>query len=72
MNNVPYAKNEYSYSLKNYAKIDNSLSEAQEAIGESSNIAQQCLSLSYNDYGEDINKMISDYVCILSVLAQVA
>lgn len=72
VNNIPYAKNSYSYSLKNYAKIDNKLAEAQTAIGESSNIAQQCLSLSYNDYGEDANKMIRDYVCILSVLAQVA
>lgn len=72
VNNIPYAKNDYSYSLKNYAKIDNNLAEAQTAIGESSNIAQQCLSLTYNDYGEENNKMIDDNVCILSVVAQCA
>ena len=72
VNNIPYAKNSYSYSLENYARIDNSLAQAQTAIGESSNIAQQCLSLTYNDYGEETNKMLGDYVCILSVVAQCA
>ena len=68
VNNIPYAKNEYSYSLKNYALIDNNLAAAQTAIGESSNIAQQCLTLTYNKK----DQVYYDYVCILSVLAQCA
>ena len=68
VNNIPYAKNTYSYSLKNYTKIDNLLASAQTAIGESSNIAQQCLTLTYN-YDD---KLFYDYVCILSVVAQCA
>ena len=58
-------KNSYDYSLENFAHIDNNLSAAQLAIGESSNLAQVCLTYTYNF--ED-QKYI-DYVCILSVLA---
>lgn len=48
--------------------MDNSLAAAQRAIGESSNLAQICLTYTYN-YPDQ--KYIN-YVCILSVLAQVA
>ena len=68
VNNIPKEKNSYSLSLKNYAAIDNNLAAAQLAIGESSNLAQICLTYTYNF--ED--KKYKDYVCILSVLAQVA
>jgi hypothetical protein len=44
------------------------LAAAQLAIGESSNLAQICLTYTYNF--ED--QKFDDYVCILSVLAQVA
>lgn len=68
VNNIPKEKNSYSLSLENYAAIDNNLSAAQLAIGESSNLAQVCLTYTYNF--ED--QKYKDYVCILSVLAQVA
>ena len=68
VNNIPKEKNSYSLSLENYAAIDNNLAAAQLAIGESSNLAQICLTYTYNF---DDQKYI-DYVCILSVLAQVA
>lgn len=68
VNNIPKEKNSYDYSLENYAKIDNNLAAAQSAIGESSNLAQVCLTYTYNF--ED--QKYQDYVCILSVLAQVA
>lgn len=68
VNNIPKEKNSYSLSLKNYAIIDNNLSAAQLAIGESSNLAQVCLTYTYNFDDQKYN----DYVCILSVLAQVA
>lgn len=58
-------KNHYDYSLENYAAIDNNLMAAQLAIGESSNLAQICLTYTYNF--ED--QKYQDYVCILSVLA---
>ena len=61
-------KNTYSNTLKNFSIIDNNLAASQLTIGESSNLAQICLSYSYNF--ED--KKYQDYVCILSVLAQVA
>ena len=68
VNNIPKEKNSYNYSLLNYANIDNNLAAAQLAIGESSNLAQICLTYTYNFD----DKKYDDYVCILSVLAQVA
>ena len=68
MNNIPKSKNKYDNTMLNYALIDNKLASAQLAIGESSNLAQLALSYSYNF---DDKKYI-DYVCILSVIAQVA
>ena len=68
VNNIPKEKNSYVMSLENYAAIDNNLAAAQLAIGESSNLAQICLTYTYN-FSE---KKYQDYVCILSVLAQVA
>lgn len=68
VNNIPKEKNSYSLSLENYAAIDNNLAAAQLAIGESSNLAQVCLTYTYNFD----DQKYKDYVCILSVLAQVA
>lgn len=68
VNNIPKEKNSYSLSLENYAMIDNNLAAAQLAIGESSNLAQICLTYTYNFD----DQKYKDYVCILSVLAQVA
>lgn len=68
VNNIPKEKNNYSMSLENYAIIDNNLAAAQLAIGESSNLAQVCLTYTYNFD----DQKYKDYVCILSVLAQVA
>ena len=68
VNLIPKEKNIYNYSMKDFAKVDNALAAAQLAIGESSNIAQIALTYTYNF--ED--KKYQDYVCILSVLAQVA
>jgi len=68
VNNIPKEKNSYSLSLENYANIDNNLAAAQLAIGESSNLAQVCLTYTYNFD----DQKYKDYVCILSVLAQVA
>lgn len=68
VNNIPKEKNNYSNSLINYSNIDNNLAAAQLAIGESSNLAQVCLTYTYNFD----DQKYQDYVCILSVLAQVA
>lgn len=68
VNNIPKEKNSYDYSMENFAAIDNNLAAAQLAIGESSNLAQLCLTYTYNFR----DKKYQDYVCILSVLAQVA
>jgi hypothetical protein len=68
VNNIPKSKNKYDNTMLNHALIDNKLASAQLAIGESSNLAQLALSYSYNF---DDKKYI-DYVCILSVIAQVA
>lgn len=48
--------------------MDNGLAKAQGAIGESSNLAQICLTYMYNFD----DKIYEDALCILSVLAQVA
>ena len=68
VNNIPKEKNSYNNTLINYSNIDNNLAAAQLAIGESSNLAQICLTYTYNFD----DQKYTDYVCILSVLAQVA
>ena len=68
VNLVPQEKNIYNYDMRDFAKVDNSLAAAQLAIGESSNIAQLALTYTYN-YDDQKYK---DYVCILSVIAQLA
>lgn len=68
VNLIPKEKNIYNYDMKDFAKVDNALAAAQLAIGESSNIAQIALTYTYNFD----DQKFQDYVCILSVLAQVA
>ena len=68
VNNIPKEKNHYNNTLEHFANIDNNLMAAQMSIGESSNMAQLCLTYTYNFD----DKKYQDYVCILSVLAQVA
>jgi len=72
VNNIPKEKNSYDNTLLNFAKIDNNLSDAQEAIGTSSNLAQIDLTYTYNAKTDEEKKKYETYVCILSVLAQVA
>lgn len=68
VNNIPKSRKRYKNTLDDYAYIDNELAKAQIDIGESSNLAQiaQTYSATYH------NEKYQDYVCILSVLAQVA
>ena len=68
VNNIPKEKQLYHSTMLDFAMMDNSLAQAQMAIGESSNLAQLALTYTYNF--ED--KKYEDYVCILSVLAQAA
>ena len=68
VNNIPKEKNIYTNSLKDFAKIDNKLAASQGDIGGSSNLAQLALSYSYSY----LDKKFTDYVCILSVIAQAA
>lgn len=68
VNNIPKEKNCYSNTMEDYALVDNNLAKSQLAIGESSNLAQLALTYTYN-YNDPKYK---DYVCILSVLAQVS
>ena len=68
VNNIPKEKKVYDYSLENYAIIDTNLASAQDAIGESSNMAQLALTYTYNSN----ERKYQDYVCILSVIAQIS
>lgn len=68
VNNIPKSKKKYNNSLQSYSDIDNSLAHAQLAIGESSNLAQIALTYTYNF----TDQKYKNYVCILSVLAQIA
>ena len=68
VNNIPKESNKYKNTMDDYALIDNNLARSQTDIGESSNLAQIAQTYEYNF--ED--QKFSDYVCILSVLAQVA
>jgi hypothetical protein len=68
VNNIPKETNKYRNTMDDYANIDNGLAETQTIIGESSNLAQigQTYACNYPD------QKYTDYVCILSILAQVA
>lgn len=68
VNNIPMETNHYHNTLKDFAEVDNKLAAAQLAIGESSNLAQLALTYTYNLEDEKFD----DYVCILSVVAQIA
>ena len=68
VNNIPKETNRYNNTMDDYAMVDNNLAKSQLAIGESSNLAQLALTYTYNFK----NKKYIDYVCILSVLAQVS
>lgn len=69
VNNIPKEKQKYSNTLLDFAIMDNNLAHSQRAIGESSNLAQLALTYTYNFPTEH---KYEDYVCILSVLAQLA
>lgn len=68
VNNIPKEKNVYSSTMDDFAKLDNNLSNSQLDIGESSNLAQiaQTYACNFSD------QKYVDYVCILSVIAQIA
>jgi hypothetical protein len=68
VNNIPKDKNKYNNTSQAFANMDNKLSHAQLAIGESSNLAQIALTYSHN-LSEQKYK---DIVCILACTAQVA
>lgn len=63
-------KSEYRKDMKSYAEMDGSISSAQYAIGNSSNIAQ--LALSYYFDGGSTSTELENVFIICSVLAQVA
>ena len=65
VNNIPKEKNIYSNTSYDFARVDNNLASSQIAIGGSSNLAQICLSYTYNFD----DQKYKDYVCILSTLA---
>lgn len=68
VNNIPKEANHYDNTMLDKAIVDNKLAAANLAIGESSNLAQLCLTYTYNF--DDVKYY--HYACILSVLAQVA
>ncbi len=68
VNNIPKEANHYDNTAESYAVIDNGLAASQRTIGESSNLAQICLTYTYNFQ----DPKFEDYVCILATIAQVA
>ncbi len=68
VNNIPKDRNIYQNTPEDYARVDSGLAQSQRDIGESSNLAQlaQTYACNFTD------RKYVDYVCILSVLAQVA
>lgn len=68
VNNIPMETNVYQNTMEDYARLDHELAGSQLDIGESSNLAQiaQTYACNFSD------QKYMQYVCILSVLAQVA
>lgn len=69
VNNIPKSSKRYENTMDSFAAIDNGLAASQTDIGESSNLAQLAQTYAAT-YPEETK--YQDYVCILSVLAQVA
>lgn len=69
VNNIPKSSKRYANTMDSFAAIDNGLAASQTDIGESSNLAQLAQTYAAT-YPEEIK--YQNYVCILSVLAQVA
>ena len=69
VNNIPKEKTHYNGSINSFVVVDNNLSSSRREIGESSNLAQLCLSYTYSFPTE---KKYEDYCAILAVLAQAA
>ena len=65
VNNIPKSKKKYDSDMKSFAELDNTLAASQRNIGESSNLAQVCLTYTYNFK----DQKYKDYACILAVLA---
>ena len=68
VNNIQKESNKYHNTMDDFALVDNNLAKSQTDIGASSNLAQ--IAQTYECNFED--RKFSDYVCILSVLAQCA
>lgn len=68
VNNIPKDSNIYDNTMEDFAKLDNKLAASQLDIGESSNLAQ--LAQTYDCTFTD--QKYKDYVCVLSILAQIA
>ena len=66
VNNIPKSANVYNNTPKDFAAIDNKMAASQLAIGESSNLAQLCLSYTYNFTDE----LYLKNAAILAVVAQ--
>lgn len=68
VNNIPKEKKSYNNTPHDFALVDNELSKSQRSIGESSNLALLAQTYMYTFP----DRKFYDYVCILSVIAQVA
>lgn len=60
----------YHFTLEDYAKMDNAISDAQESIGTSTDVAQLALSYYYDGNMED--KELEKCFIILSVIGQIS
>jgi len=71
INNVDEnGSNNYHFTLEDYAKMDNQISDAQESIGTSTDTAQLALSYYYHD--GMISRELEDCFIILSVIGQIS
>ena len=61
---------DYHFTLRDYARMDNSISDAQESIGTSTDIAQLALSYYYDSNMK--NKELEECFIILSVIGQIS
>lgn len=66
VNNIPKDTNKYKNTMHDFAIMDNMLAGSQRDIGESSNLAQLCLT--YASCFDD--SKYNDFIAILSVIAQ--
>lgn len=72
INNLPQKNKTYNNTPEDYAEADNAIAASGSVTGKATNLAQLCLSYTYNIEDESTKTVLEDYLFILSIISQCA